>query len=194
MENLIQYIIYGILIYYFFFGGKKKKPPVESEDYNNQNTNFPKDEDSYPADTGRTSSTYGDSANADILGEVEKILGLPSSRTGRAEVPAEKPTVKEPSYKSTPLPNVKRQTDFTIRREEVSDPVKRKSHAEKVVSRYARELPAFDYEGHKTRLDDATSNEFVNAFRKRLKDNSTIREMFIFSEIINRPKYPRQRR
>lgn len=193
MENLFQYIIYGILIYYFFFGGKKKKPPVESGDFGNSDSKFPREEGSFETDTAST-GTYGKSSESDILGEVEKILGLPPSRTGRAEDPVEKPTAKEPAYRSTPLPNVKKQKDFAIRKEVISDPIKRYSHDEKVQSRYEKSFPAFNYDEHVTRQEDTTSNEFVNTFRNKLKSSSNIREMFIFAEIITRPKYPRPRR
>lgn len=116
MDDIIQYLIYGLLFYYFFLGGKKKKPVEkrpEEQGLPRQQTSSQDEEIEYSTEPVSTQQTGSD----DLLKEVEKILGLPPrpETTTRAEIPEVRRRIPDPEVQ--PAPKIYRQEDFSIRKQ-----------------------------------------------------------------------------
>ncbi|MBV6513472.1 MAG: hypothetical protein HRU80_11060 [Ignavibacteriales bacterium] len=187
MDDIIQYLIYGLLFYYFFLGGKKKKPVEkrpEEQGLPRQQTSSQDEEIEYSTEPVSTQQTGSD----DLLKEVEKILGLPPrpETTTRAEIPEVRRRIPDPEVQ--PAPKIYRQEDFSIRKQKITDPVKASSHAEFYGnSEFHRKIIAFDYDKIPNRSETGVHHDFAKDLRDNLKKKKNLQEMFIFSEIINRP-------
>ncbi|GMU84944.1 MAG: hypothetical protein AMXMBFR48_01860 [Ignavibacteriales bacterium] len=186
MDDIIQYLIYGLIFYYFFLGGKKKKPAdkrPEEQGLPRRQTSNSDQEIEYRSEPVPSSQTGSD----DILKEVEKILGLPPRpETTRGEIPEIRKKPAEPLIK--PPAKVFRQEDFVIRKEQVIDPVKAASHRENDPSApFVHKILTYDYDVLPNRGETGVPFHFAKDLRENLKKKKNLQEMFIFSEIINRP-------
>lgn len=186
MDDIIQYLIYGLIFYYFFLGGKKKKPAEKSPEPQGlprQQSSRADQEIEYHTEPVAQSQTGSD----DLLKEVEKILGLPQRPdTTRAELPEIRQKPAQPAMK--PPAKVFRQEDFAIRKEQITDPFKAASHLENDPSApFVHKILTYDYDVLPNRGETGVPFHFAKDLRENLKKKKNLQEMFIFSEIINRP-------
>ncbi|MCC6548629.1 MAG: hypothetical protein IT279_01035 [Ignavibacteriaceae bacterium] len=186
MDDIIQYLIYGLIFYYFFLGGKKKKPAEkkpEPQNYPREQTSHTDQNIEYHTEPVSSQQPGSD----DLLKEVEKILGLPPRpETTRAEMPEMRRKSAEPVIR--PPAKVYRQEDFASKISKIPTRAKADDNYENDPSMpFVHKILTYDYDVIPSRGGTGVPFNFAKDLRENLKKKKNLQEMFIFSEIINRP-------
>jgi len=197
MDDLFQYLIYGILIFSFlssFF--KKKEPPKQSP--------LPKvkqpDSFSYPKQTSEVDrvAVSQKQDEYDILQELENLF------KGNANIPKQSnPTLQQSrDYIEHEIrnENLDRVSDSRMQ-QKIEE---RRASDLKIKTERRTPLEQNKWERKKSKVDpkiEASAKEFervlagpkqqraaVTEFNRKLKNPSTVREYILFSEILGKPK------
>jgi len=197
MDDLFQYLIYGILIFSFlssFF--KKKEPPKQSP--------LPKvkqpDSFSYPKQTSEVDrvAVSQKQDEYDILQELENLF------KGNANIPKQSnPTLQQSrDYIEHEIrnENLDRVSDSRMQ-QKIEE---RRASDLKIMTERRTPLEQNKWERKKSKVDpkiEASAKEFervlagpkqqraaVTEFNRKLKNPSTVREYILFSEILGKPK------